>query len=128
MATKVGSLGVRLDIVIRQGTTVGPFVVTLTDATGAPVDLTGCEVTGAIRHNRLDASVIKALTCSLVDAVNGKYQFGLSAVDSATLPCGEEITDDTSIHKYDVELKLADTTTIRPQYYGLVHVLAENTR
>ena len=127
MATKIGSLGVRLDIQVRQGTTVGPFVVTLTDSSGAPVDLTGCTITGTIRHNRLDGTKIKDLACSLVDATAGKYQFGLTAVDSAALPCGEEVTDDASIHKWDLEITYPDNTS-RPQYYGLVHVLAENTR
>lgn len=72
---EAGSIGARLDITVRAGDTLGPYVATLTDqTTGLPIDLSGWTFDGAV--SKLDtADGNLAMTVTITDAVNGKIQF-----------------------------------------------------
>ena len=61
--------------------------------TGLPVDLTGCTIAGKV--NALD------LACSITDAVNGKFRFGLSAAQTTGL---------AKINTIEVQVTYPDST------------------
>lgn len=48
---QVGFRGERLDLIARQGATLGPFVVTLTNPDNSPVNITGCTIRGLVRKS-----------------------------------------------------------------------------
>jgi hypothetical protein len=140
MATpKIGYYGERLDLLIRQGATLGPFEAQMfgpvdennpthvAQGYGDPINLTDCTIRGKIRKTALSATVTADLVCTITDALLGKYTFGLSATATALIPCGERVTDKASQYVWDLELVDALARVI-PLYYGAVPVLREVTR
>ena len=76
---QIGSIGEQLDILIRQGANFGPYSVGLYQdaAKTQPINLTGAQFRAQIRKKALDTAVTIAITCTITDAVNGKFTFGL---------------------------------------------------
>jgi hypothetical protein len=54
----LGSIGVKLDLLIKQGSTFGPHKFTLTNPDGTPLDLTGCIVRAHIRKKASDTAIV----------------------------------------------------------------------
>jgi len=65
----------------------------------APVDLTGSVVSGKVRFR--NGTEIE-LDCSVDDAEEGKFSFGLSALETADLPEG--------VHRIEVQVIYVDDT------------------
>jgi hypothetical protein len=126
MAT-LGTVGERINLKIRQGATLGPFVVTLSEPDGTPVDLTGAALRAQIRKTALDPVVTVALTVTLLDPLLGQFEFGLDAVTTTTLPAGEALTDDASRYVWDLEWEAPDGT-VTPLFYGECAIFREVTR
>lgn len=125
---KVGYIGEKLDLVIKQGSTLGPFTATMTYADGVtPFDLTGCTIRGQIRKRALDATVVEDLQVTITDAPAGQYEFGLDVAATTAMVAGENMTDPASKYVWDMELVRADAS-ILPLYYGGVSVFREATR
>lgn len=132
MATpSLGSIGEKLDLVIRQGGTFGPFEVALKNPDGTAVDLTGSEIRGQIRKKALDVDVIVALDVVInpdqVDEGKGKFTFGLDADATADIVAGEVITEAASVYVWDMEWQ-DSLMRVTPMYYGGVKVQREVTR
>jgi hypothetical protein len=72
----------RLDITINQGGTFGPLVLTLKDASGAAVDLTGWKAEAQYRASSSSATVLATFTCTITDPKGGVIRVSLS--DDAT--------------------------------------------
>lgn len=126
MAT-IGYIGEKLDLLIRQGATLGPFNVTLTNPDGTPYDLTGVTIRGQIRKTPSDPSVTADIEVAMVDSVLGKFEFGITSDATALIPTGESIKDTPSMQVWDMEL--VDTLgRVTPLYYGDVKVFREVTR
>ena len=124
----IGFYGERLDLRIRQGATFGPVLATMMNPDRVtPVDLTGCVIRGQIRRKALDATVIATLECSITDAINGQYQFGLSETITVALAAGDTPEDPKSQYVWDLEMVDA-AGRILPLYFGKVSVLREVTR
>ena len=70
------------DFVIKQGDTQPSFVQTITDSTGAPLNLTGATVTLVVRALTSSDVLINA-TATIVDATAGKVAYSFSATDTA---------------------------------------------
>ena len=126
MAT-LGYIGERLDLLIRQGATFGPFDVTLANPDKTPVNLTGATVRAHVRKKALDANVVIDLQVQITDASAGKFQFGLSDELSASITAGETVKDPASLYVWDMELEDVLGRVV-PLYYGEVKVFREVTR
>lgn len=53
--TTLGYIGEKLDLLVKQGSTLGPFKVTLLNADQTPVNLTGCTIRGHVRKKALSS-------------------------------------------------------------------------
>lgn len=125
----LSNIGLRQDLRIKQGSTflirgVLRNPITYIDEVAQPqtfVDLTGCTFVAKIRKKALDVAVIAAFSFSIIDAENGVYELVLTDEVTATIPCGERMTDDASKYVWDAELH--DTAgQVIPLWYGDVVV------
>ena len=126
MAT-LGYIGEKLDLLIRQGATLGPFQGAMTNPDGTPVDLSGCVLRAQIRKKALDPAVVTPVTVTITDPLSGQYVFGLNAELTAAIVAGESIKDPTSKYVWDMEMVDASGQVL-PLYYGDVSVFREVTR
>ena len=115
---QVGTRGERLDLIVRQGATLGPHTVTLTNPNGTPVDLTGATIQGHVRKNPLDSGApVASFVITYVDRVAGKYSFEIAHTVTAAIPAGEFQNSPESMYQYDMEL-LDTAGRIIPLHYG----------
>lgn len=125
---KIGSIGERLDIVLRQGSTLGPFIVTLTNPNGTPVDLTGATIEGQVRKNATDSGTpVATFDIVYINRAAGQFSFGMSKAVTVLIPAGEYQQDEASQYKWDMELTDSLTRCI-PLYYGNFENFREVTR
>jgi hypothetical protein len=129
MATvpQLGYIGEKLNLLVRQGATLGPHSVTVRNPDLTPVNLTGSTVRGQIRRKALDVAIIETLNVVVTDAVNGVFEFGLTATETAALVAGEGIGDANSKYVWDMEWE-DSTGRILPLFYGDCTVFREVTR
>lgn len=123
----IGTIGERLDLLVRQGGTLGPFVCTMVNPDGTPVDLTGCSITGQIRKRPADAVIVAALAITITDPAGGAYRFGLPDDVTAAIVAGADISRPESLYVWDLELHDSAGQVI-PLYWGDVRVHREVTR
>lgn len=107
----------QVDILIEQGATYAQDVELMIN--DVLVDLTTATIRGQIRRAFSDALPIETFTCTKVDAVNGKFNFGLTAVETAAITAGTYL--------YDIEVELSDGTVFRV-LQGKAKVSAEVTK
>lgn len=125
---QIGSIGERLDIILRQGSTLGPFLVTLTNPNGTPIDLTGCTIQGQVRKNALDTgNPIASFDIVYIDRINGKFSFGIARTVTVAIPAGEYQKDEQSQYRWDMEL-IDTLSRCIPLYYGNFENFREVTR
>ena len=105
------------DIKIMRGDTE-VINITIGDANGAPVDITGDVFTSQIRYNRDDTSVAGAFVCTITDAAAGQVRLTLSAASSALLTAGTGYWD----------LQRNDAGVITTIVAGKCTILADVTR
>lgn len=124
----IRNTGERLDFEQRQGSTWGPFTRTLTNPDGTPVDLTGVTLRGQIRKTALATTLQVAITFELApDPTEGWYRFWVPAADTEAFDVAEEIGDDDSRYRYDIEYVDASGRVI-PDLWGYIRFQAEVTR
>lgn len=125
---QIGFIGERLDIIVRQGTNLGPYLVTLTDKNGSPIDLTGCTIQGQVRKNALDqGEPVAEFEVVYTDRTAGQFSFGMGHAITALIPAGEFQKDEASQYKWDMELQDSQGRKI-PLYYGTFENFREVTR
>lgn len=125
---QIGSIGKRLDIILRQGSTLGPFFVTLTDKLGHPIDLTGGTIQGQVRKNALDlGEPVATFEIVYVDRALGQFTFGIPRNVTVNIPAGEYQKDEASQYKWDMEF-VDSTNRCIPLYYGNFENFREVTR
>lgn len=125
--TVLGYIGEKLDLLVKQGSTLGPFRVTLRNIDGTAVNLVGCTVRGHVRKKALDIALVATLTINVTEPANGKFDFGLPDEITATIPAGETLKDALSLYVWDMELEDASGRVV-PLYYGDCKVFREVTR
>jgi hypothetical protein len=123
----LGYIGEKLDLLIRQGATLGPFTAQMVNPDNSSVNLTGCELRAQIRKKALDPTVVTPITVSITEPISGQYVLGLSAELTAAIIAGESIKDPASKYVWDMEL-VDSTGQVLPIYYGDVTVFREVTR
>lgn len=125
---QVGFLGERLDLLVRQGATLGPFVVELSNPDLSPVNLTGCTIRGQVRKNATDIGTpVAQFNVVMVDVLNGKFSFEIPNTVTETIPAGEFQKDAASQYKWDMELEDSQGRVL-PLYYGNFENFREVTR
>lgn len=126
MAT-LGYIGERLDLLVRQGATLGTFDATMQNPDGSAVNLIGATIRGQVRKKALDPTVVTDIDVTITDAALGKYSFGLSVAKTTIIAAGETLKEPASLYVWDLELVDA-TGRVIPLYYGNVTVFREVTR
>lgn len=126
MALTLGSIGEEMDLLIRQGATFGPHVVTMTNPDGSPVDLTGVLLRGSIRKEPR-ALVKYDLTFVITNPTGGVYKMFMLDTETKVLTAGPSLSHVDSRYVWDSEM--VDTLgNVIPLYYGKVNVQREITR
>lgn len=126
---QIGSIGANLDLKLRQGASFGPIVGQLKNADLTPINLTGYLFRAQMRKSADDPlSTGLAFTCSVIDAVNGKFSFELSDEDTSGLtvdPVSMDALDSTYV--WDLEME-SPTGKVTALLYGKVNVFREVTK
>lgn len=78
----VTQVGGAADFAIKQGDTLPSLYVQLTDALGAPVNLSGASVIFSMRPQNGGALVVNARACQSVDLINGKVVVPFISADT----------------------------------------------
>ncbi len=125
---RIGSIGERLDLLCRQGTNLGPFIITLQNPDLSPLNLTDCIILGCVRKNALDdGDPVAEFHISYIDRLAGKFSFEIDWSVTEQIPAGEYQKDPESQYVWD--MKLIDSTgRATPLYYGLFENFREVTR
>jgi hypothetical protein len=122
--SSLGTIGTRLDLLVKQGADLGPFTVTMKTPAGMVIDLTGCSFTGKIRRRASDTVVIATLSTSIIDVANGVWTIGLPASATSAIPAGETLSEFKSLYTWDMKMQDASGKII-PLYYGDCKVFRE---
>ena len=128
MTDYVGSKGGNLDLLIRQGATLGPNLTQLKDRTGAAIDITGATIRSEIRKTPDAVTVDATAVCTITDAANGTFTWSFTAAETKLLtasPIDEQ--QPTSLYVWDMEIQYS-TGRIQPLMYGDVRVFREVTK
>jgi hypothetical protein len=124
----LGTKGAALDLLVRQGATLGPNSTLLKDGTGAAMDLTGCTLSAQIRRSPSSSTVDATATFTITNAVLGAFDWEFPATETAMLSC--DAVDETlpeSQYVWDMELLYASGRVV-PLLYGAVSVFREVTK
>lgn len=122
----IGTIGDKVDLLIRQGATFGPYWVEMQDENGAAIDLTGCVVNASMRKSIDDAEPTAEFTITY-DYLAGKFAYGLSKAITSAITAGTTLKDPVGKYLWDCEITWADSTT-SPLMYGDVTVFREITK
>lgn len=124
---EIGYKGEKLDLLIRQGGSFGPHIVTWTNPDGSPVDLSDMFFRAQIRKGHNNLIVAATFTTKIVDALAGKFSFEIDAIQTANLPAGENEDHPESQYKWDIE-SVNEVGYVTPLIYGDVRVFREITK
>ena len=119
----LGTLGVNVDLQIKQGATFAAVVVSLKNPDGTPLVLTDKVLSGSVRRRFNDAALVP-LTVDVTDAAQGQFMFSIPAADTVDLVPGPKITDAASEFVWDLNMLDTVSEEIRPVFYGKAVVLA----
>lgn len=118
----LGSIGKRVDILLRRGCTWGPFTATMRNADGSPVNLTGSTFNARIKRKASDAAVVAVIDMALLsDGADGRYVMGMSHTVTETLTTDPDLTKAGARYVWDAEEITASGERI-PRYWGVVTV------
>lgn len=124
----LGTKGAQLDLIVKQGATLGPNTTTLLDGVGDPIDLTGCTVRAQIRKTPDAATIACTAVCTLVTPASGIFSWSFTAAETTALTCSTvDENEAASLYYWDMELLKADSTVV-PLLYGDVRVFREITK
>lgn len=125
----VGTKGQELNLLIRQGATLGPVACRLTNPGGSPVNLTGAQIRAQIRKTPTDpVSTGAEAVCVITNATNGEFTYEFTVAATTALvadPISEQAP--ASIYTWDMELQ-DSTGRVTPLVYGTVNVFREVTK
>lgn len=92
MTPTLGSIGAEIDINLRAGDTLGPFIITLSDTTGQLINLTGATLSGAISRLGTDDGDTALTVAAVAPLAGGTLSVSLSATATASLAGGDFFT------------------------------------
>lgn len=113
---KIGNLGEKLHLTIRQGITLSAIV--RVKLNGKPLKLHGCTVRAQIRKDPL-SSVAYVLTCVILDPDEGKFRYVLPDHVSESMPYLGPYYEPENQYVWDLEIAFPDGSVV-PVLYGKV--------
>ncbi|MBY0572040.1 MAG: phage baseplate upper protein [Undibacterium sp.] len=120
MVLRLGSKGEELNLLIVQGASFGPYLATMTNPNGTPVNLTACTIRGAIAKTP-NSPVLVRLEVAITDALKGEYRFSLATDVTASFAAGRTENDEQSRYVWSLEL-IDSGANVIPLYFGEVQV------
>jgi predicted phage tail protein len=118
----IGDIGQKINLLISRGDDFGPHEVTLTDALGAPFNLTGCSVVGALKKRANQPAPAMLFTTEITSILGGQFTFSMPKAE--TLKAAQPGTDSEIIsYFWDLKLEFADGKRL-PLFYGTATVKA----
>lgn len=124
----VGTKGAALDLIIRQGATLGPNSTTIKDGSGTPIDITGATIRAQIRLLPSSVTAAATATCTIVTPAAGLFTWTFSDTETAAMTCSViDENEATSLYYWDMEIEYASGVVV-PLLYGDVRVFREVTK
>lgn len=124
----LGTKGAQLNLLIKQGSTLGPNTMTLMDSSGAPMNLTGCTVKAEIRKTADAPTADASAICAVVGAAGGIVTWEFPAGQTELLSCDpNDENAPASQYVWDMELHYTSGRVV-PLLYGNVSVYREVTK
>lgn len=119
----IGHKGENLDLIIRQGATVGPVHMLLEEDDGSPTDLTGCTLLAQIAKTADGPTIAGASgTFTVLDAAGGTAEFSFTDEATALLTADPDSeTAAASTYVWGMDLHRADGS-VTPLLYGVANV------
>ena len=125
---QLGTKGAELDLLIRQGATLGPFNMKVLTADGNDVDLTSAVFRAEIRRTAESPALAGVtFTFTITTPLEGVVDWEVDADSTTELIAGESETDTESQYVWDMEVELSDGRVL-PLLYGKVSVFREVTK
>lgn len=106
----IGHKGENLDLLIRQGATLGPIHMLLEEDDGSPLNLTGCTLVAQIAKTA-DGPIIAgaSATFNIINAAAGEVEFTFSDEATAVLTADPDSeTAEASTYVWGMDLYRAD--------------------
>jgi len=125
----VGTKGQQVDLLIRQGASLGPVACRLTNPDTSPMNLTGATIRAQIRKTASDAlSTGAAAVCTVTNAANGEFTYEFT-VEDTTLLTADATSESAPASVYVWDMELEDSVgRVTPLVYGTVNVFREVTK
>lgn len=125
---QLGTKGAELDLLIRQGATLGPFNMKVMTADGQDVNLTSAVFRAEIRRTP-ESPALQGVTFTfnVVTPLAGVVDWSVDADSTTALIAGDSETDAESKYVWDMEVELSDGRVL-PLLYGSVGVFREVTK
>ena len=128
MATTIGSKGAELDLLIRQGATLGPYPARLVNPDTSPMDLTGCTLRAQVRKTySTDLQTGASAVFTIVNALDGRFTWKIPATSTRELAAGPTELHKDSLYVWDMEIEDSQGD-VTPLLYGVVKVFREVTK
>lgn len=122
----LGKRGDKLDLLIRQGATLGPYKVRIADAVGVPQNLIGTIPRASIRKSYDDATVYP-VTAVLTVPEDGQFSMTMTPAETAAIPYLGDLYEEKNEYVWDLELEYPDGKVV-PIFWGIVRIAPEATR
>lgn len=124
LQVSVGDIGVRVNLLARQGVDADRLVIRLHDAAGQLIDLSGADVRAQIRQTLADTDPAAEFVVTVEPT---EVRLDLPAGVLADLDAGADARDAAGLYLWDCRAVFADTTS-RWLAWGELRVLAAVTR
>ena len=124
----LGTKGGELDLLLKQGSTFGPHLITLKDSNNTAINITGATIRAQIRKTSDAATTTATGDFVITNGSAGQFTFGFNTTATSALqvdPSSETATD--SQYVWDMEIQYADGR-VYPLMYGKVSVFREVTK
>lgn len=113
-----GSKGKRMDLLLKQGATWGPYNGLLKRGDGTPIDLTGATMAWNLRKEADSPTIAGSATFVIAPGTTGAFSVQFTPVTTAALTCSPiDENEPESRYVHDWEVTLASTQVI-PLAYG----------
>lgn len=124
----LGTKGAELDLLIKQGSTFGPHLITVKDSNDVAINITGATIRAQIRKLSTSATAAATGDFVLTAPTSGQFTFGFSNTATAALQADADSESGTdSQYVWDMEIQYADGR-VYPLMYGKVQVYREVTK
>lgn len=125
---QLGTKGAELDLLIRQGATLGPFNMKVMTADGLDVNLTAAVFRAEIRRKpEAPALAGVTFTFNVTTPLEGIVNWSVDADSTTVLVAGDSEADAESQYVWDMEVELSDGRVL-PLLYGKAQVFREVTK